>query len=117
MENLIAPKPMLAAVRCAVIELDISGTATYYEEKIWVDDPNEDEGGTFQFVRKRYAQPKLILNFIGEVDIELELNATYTDGFNLFRAIDKNKIQNMDTHINSFKLPKELACVGKPYCG
>lgn len=108
--------PMLTAVRCAVVQLDIKGTATYYDEKIWVDDPNEDEGGTFQYVKKKYEHPKIILNFVGEVDIDLFVSGTYTDGLNMFVAIDKNKIQNYSTHIDSFRIPKELVCVGKPYC-
>jgi hypothetical protein len=109
--------PLLTAVRCAVVKLDINGTATYYDEKIWVDDPNEDDGGTFQYIKKKYDKPKVILNFVGEVDIDLIVSGTYTDGLNMFVAIDKNKIQNCSTHIDSFKIPKELVCVGKPYCG
>lgn len=97
---------------CTVIELSIAGTVTHYDEKIWVTDSNEPEGGTFQFISKRYDKPKIILHFIGEVyGANLDINSTYTDGINLFRAIDKNKIQNILVNVDSFQIPKELVCM------
>lgn len=99
------------AINCTVVELEINGTETHYDYKIWIEDENEDDGGSFQVVLKKYDKPKIVLHFIGEVNAELQIGATYFDGLNMFRAISNNKIQNQDNRVNTFLLPKELVCV------
>lgn len=108
---------VLAAVNVKVLHLNIKGVETHYRERIWIDDPNEDEGGMFQYVQKKHDSPKIILDFKGQTDIELIVNGAYSDGTNIFIATSKNEIRNYSTCVNSFSIPKELICISTPYCG
>lgn len=105
------------AVNVKVLQLNIKRVETHYQERIWVDDPNEDEGGTFQYVQKKHDNPKIIIDFKGQVDIELSVGGAYSDGTNVFIATSKNEIRNYSTCVNSFSIPKELICISTLYCG
>lgn len=109
MNNQFKQHHTVIPVKCTVIKMDIIGTETHYNDRIWVEDENENDGGSYQFVRKRYPQPQIIFDFIGEVDVDLELKGIYTDGTNLFRAVTKNQIRNYSMNTTKFKIPTSIA--------
>lgn len=109
MNNQFKPYHTVIPVKCTVIKMDIIGTETHYDEKIWVEDENEDDGGSYQTVKKKYETPQIIFDFIGEVDVDLELKGIYTDGNNLFRAVTKNQIRNYNMNTTKFEIPTSIA--------
>ena len=99
------------SVSIEVIRLNVDGVATHYPDKVWVD---EDEG-YYKTIEKPYKLPKVKIDFLGKVNIELEPNSVYTDGINNFIAITKDKIKNMDRDVVQFRIPNVIIRIYKPY--
>ena len=100
-------------VKCIIKDINIYGTEISFKEKLWIDDKNHDEGGSYQFVNMLYPEPMIRINFIGQVDIKLIIGANYSDKDNYFRAIEENVITLTRTVVKSFSIPTELVLVSK----
>lgn len=100
-----------------VVHLNVNGVATHYTDKIWVDDENDPDGGYYQSVKKLYKTPRVKIDFLANVGVDLQVGCIYTDGINSFIATAKNKIRNHEECVEMFKVPKEVVCVYKPYVG
>lgn len=100
-----------------VVHLNVNGVATHYMDKIWVDDENDPDGGYYQPVKKLYKTPRVKIDFLAKVDIDLQAGCVYTDGINNFLATAKNEIRNNEDCVEIFKIPKEVVCIYKPYVG
>jgi hypothetical protein len=100
-------------VICFVTELTISEVVTHFEDKIWVPDINEENGGSHQTIKKRYAKPRIQISFQAQINATEKLNAGtfYTDGINMFRAISDNIIVNVDRCVESFSIPKKIVAI------
>lgn len=100
-----------------VVHLNVNGVATHYTDKIWVDDENDPDGGYYQPVKKLYKTPRVKIDFLAKVDVDLQVGCVYSDGLNNFIATAKNEIRNHEDCVDVFRVPKEVVCVYKPYVG
>lgn len=100
-----------------VVHLNVNGVETHYKDKIWVDDENDIDGGYYQPVKKLYKTPRVKVDFLAKVDIDLQVGCVYSDGLNNFIATAKNEIRNNEDCVEVFRIPKEVVCIYKPYVG
>ena len=98
-----------------VIHLNVSGAGINYMDKVWVDDENHPEGGSFQTVLKRYPNPMINVDFLGRTEDDLLPGAVYIDGAIPFIATSRHEFRNMDPVMESFSVPQILVCVSNPY--
>lgn len=98
-----------------VVHLNVNGASTHYMDKIWVDDDNDPDGGYFQSVKKLYKTPRVNIDFLAKVDVDLQVGCVYSDGINNFIATAKNEIRNRENYVEVFRIPKKVVCVYKPY--
>ena len=98
-----------------VIHLNISGVVTHYTDRVWIDDENHPEGGSFQGVLKRYPKPRISIDFLGRTEDDLVPGCIYIDGANPFIATSRHEFRNVDTTVESFSVPQILVCVSNPY--
>jgi len=110
-------KPELYTLLANVIHLNVNGVETHYTDKIWVDDENDPDGGYYQSVKKLYKTPRVKIDFLAKIEVDLEVGCIYTDGLNNFMCIGKNTIINREECVEIFKIPKEVICIYKPYIG
>lgn len=105
----------LYPVLANVVRLNINGVATHYTDKIWVDDENDPDGGYYQPVKKIYKTPRVKIDFLANVNVDLQVGCVYSDGLNNFIATAKNEIRNHEDCVEVFRVPKEVVCIYKPY--
>jgi hypothetical protein len=67
-------------------------------------------------IKKPLKNPKIKIDFLGKVDVNLDTGCSYTDGINIFIAISKNEIILGSDFVDTFEIPKEIICIHKPYC-
>lgn len=97
-------------VKCRIKTFEVQGSTTFFEEVVVVNDEKK-------VVKRRYKHPRVVLNFKATVDIRLSKNALYTDGANMFLAIERDTIINAENHVDSFYIPVKLACVSELFYG
>ena len=98
-----------------VLEFNIISVQTHYYESIWVEDKYGLEGGNFQNIKKTYETPMVEIKFKAIVNIDLHTGATYTDGINLFIAINKNSLINYGNVVKTFSIPKQIILLSKDF--
>ena len=98
-----------------VIRLIILGTVSHYTDRIWVDDENHPEGGSFQGVLKTYKKPRIEIDFLGESEDELVPGCIYVDGVNPFIAVSKHEFRLVDPVVETFQVPQILVCISNRY--
>lgn len=94
------------------VKVDVLGIVTSYKKRVWIEDFNHENLGYFDNIEEVYTSPKINVEFEGKV-INQILNPLnmYHDGINVFRALSHETIVNINTHLNSFSVPKKLILV------
>jgi len=100
-----------------IIRFNIDGVETHYSDKVWVKDGSHPEGGYYAQEFIEYELPKAKIDFLAKVNVDLEVGSLYSDGLNLFIAVDKNQIRNYEKNVSLFKIPEEIICVMSNYKG
>lgn len=104
-------EPKVYTLSVDVIHLNVDGIETHYTEQIWVDDENNPDKGYYQPVKKLYKTPRVKIDFLAKVDVDLTCGCIYSDGINNFLATSKNEICNVSPCVETFKIPKEVVCI------
>mgnify|MGYP000722373201 CR=1 FL=1 len=102
-------------MKVEVISLNVSGIETQYTEPIWVEDTYGPHGGYYSRIKRTHETPKIIIDFLAKIDINLDVGAIYTDGINSFLAISRNRIRNVSNCVDKFEIPKKLTLISHPY--
>ena len=98
-----------------ILELSIPGTEDEYSVKLWIDDEELPDGGSFQAVTKKHKQPMLILNFHAKVDVDLTVGSIYfAQDKTYYYVTEPNIIRNVSRVVKSFEIPKQLLYLTSP---
>jgi len=102
-------------IKCSDINIKVVGIINTYGEQVWTDDDEHEDGGYFNYVLKKYDQPKIKVSFDCTVDVELHSGDVYWDGKNKFMSFAPNVLTLINTDVDEFTIPHTIVCIYSRY--